>query len=52
MRKVKISIDTGFCGAVHEEIIELPEDMTDEDIDEYATNSVWEYIQVYWSEIK
>lgn len=51
MKKIKVTIDTGFCGENHEVVIDVEDDATEDEIDKYAEELVWEYINVFWKEI-
>ena len=52
MRKIKVTINTGFCRGIHETIIEVEDDATEEEIEGYVDDLVWEYISVGWEEVK
>lgn len=49
--EVKFRVDTGFAGCVHEVTEEVDDDMTDSELEEYAQELAWEYINVSYSKI-
>ena len=51
MRKVKISLSTGFAGANYENIIEVEDDITEEELEEICEEFVWDHISVGWKYI-
>lgn len=51
MRKIHVEIDTGFVNCIHEVDIEVEDDATEEEIDGYARDLVWEYVYLYWKEV-
>ena len=51
MRYIKVSIDTGFVSCKHEATIDVEDDATEEEIDGYAQELVWEYVHVDWKEV-
>lgn len=46
--KINVSLSIGFVGAVHEDELELPDDATEDDIDEAAKEWAWNYIDIGW----
>ena len=52
MRRFKFYLGIGYANAAHEEIVEVPDDYTDEDIDEMFNGWMWNYIDVGYEEIK
>lgn len=48
MRKIKLWVKTGFVGADYEEIIEVDDDATDEEIDEEARMFLFDNISYGW----
>lgn len=50
MRKIKWSIDTGYCGANYSDEFEVPDDYSDAEIEAIITTKVWECITVEWEE--
>ena len=46
--KIRLWIETGYVGADYDEIIEVPDDTTDEELWEYAEDFVWEKISHGW----
>jgi hypothetical protein len=52
MRKIKWWCDNGFVGAEHEGEIELSDDYTDEEIDDYVYEEVMSHISWGWEEVK
>ena len=51
MRKIKLWIETGFVGGDFEEIIEVDDNATDEEIWEEADIFLAEHISHRWSEL-
>lgn len=51
MRKIKLWIETGFVGGDYEEIIEVDDNATDEEIWEEANIFLDEYIGHGWYEL-
>ena len=59
MRRFKLIVNTGFAGAIHEEEIELTDDMVDltdeNEVEEYLQeqieNMIVNHIEGYWKEI-
>lgn len=49
MKKIKLWVETGFVGATHEEIIEVDDDTTEEEIDEIALEFLHNCIEYGWS---
>lgn len=52
MRKIKLWVDTGFYGAMHQEVIEVEDDYMDEDLDGIARDYMFENIQYGWDEVE
>lgn len=48
MRKVKIVLSTGFARANYEEILEIEDDITEEEMEEICEDFVWNRISVDW----
>ena len=51
VKKVKFVIDTGYVGCKHEVTDEFPDDITDYELEVYARDLVWEYINVCYNEV-
>ena len=51
MRKIKLWVKTGFVGADYEEIIEVDDDATDEEIDEEARMFLFDNISYGYQEV-
>ena len=51
MRKIKLWIETGYVGGDYEEIIEVDDNATDDDIWEEADMFLTEHICHGWSEL-
>lgn len=52
MRKIKVTLDIGYSGAIHEEFFEIGDDMTEDEINEM----IWEYmtsqyVEVYFEDV-
>ena len=52
MRRFKFYLSIGYANAAHEEIVEIPDDYTDADIDEMFDVWVQNYIDAGYEEIK
>ena len=50
MRKIKVIIDTGFAGGIHEDELEVEDNATDEEIEEEVQDVVFNYISYSWKE--
>ena len=50
MRKIKVIIDTGFAGGIHEDELEVEDNATDEEIEEEVQDVVFNYISYRWKE--
>lgn len=50
MRKIKLWVETGIVGGEHEDIIEVEDDTTEEELNEMALEFMWGYVQYGWSE--
>lgn len=46
--KIKITVSIGLVGCRREKVIEVDDDMTDEEIDEYAKEVMFESELVSW----
>ena len=51
MRKIKLWVETGYVGANYEEIIEVDDDATDEEIDEEARMFLFDNISYGYQEV-
>ena len=51
MRKIKLWVETGYVGANYEEIIEVDDDATDEEIDEEARRFLFDNISYGYQEV-
>lgn len=51
-KKIKFYCGTGFTGVAHEEDIEFPITMTEEEIEAEFRTWVWERLDPYWVEIE
>jgi len=51
MRKVKLWIDTGYVGANYEEVIEVEDDCSEEELEEIAKDYLYNYIYFGWYEV-
>lgn len=51
MRTIKYTISTGFIGADHEGEFNVPDDVSDEEIDELVCEEVWEHINYFWEDV-
>lgn len=45
MRKIRVNLDIGFAGCGHEDIIEVPENMTPAEIDEMVHDMAMDWAQ-------
>ena len=52
MKKIKLWIDTGYVGADYEDIIEVDDDITDDELRDYVEDFVCNYISSGWEEIE
>lgn len=50
--KVKVTIDTGYVGTDYEDIIEVADNATDDDIDRVAMNYLWDHVSLSWAILK
>ena len=50
--KVKFKFGTGYAGADHEDIAELPDDYTDEQIEAEWKEWVWNNVDGYWKKFE
>ena len=51
VRRFKFYLSIGYANAAHEEIVEIPDDYTDADIDEMFNGWIWNYIDAGYEEI-
>ena len=51
MKKIKLWIETGYCSADYEEIIEVEDSCTEEDLEKMAREFMFEKIAFGWMEI-
>ena len=49
--KVKFSVSTGFVGSEKKVIVEVPNNWTDEQIQEYYNEWMWESIYAGWKKV-
>lgn len=52
MRKIKFYLSIGYAGADYDEIMEFPDNMTDEEIDECFHEWVNGYIDAEWYKVE
>lgn len=54
MRKILFSMDSGYIGSEEEEIVEISDDLTEDDIDELCQEWFWEKFggSFSWEEVK
>lgn len=50
MRKIRLFVDTGYPGCDYEDIIEVDDDTTDEELEEMAENLLAESVSCGWHE--
>lgn len=50
MRKIKLFVDTGYPGCEHEEIVEVDDNITDDELEEMAEDFMRENISCGWCE--
>lgn len=50
MRKIRMYLGTGFANCAHEEVVEVDDDTTDEELDEYLHDWAGNYLDLNWSE--
>lgn len=52
MRKIKVTLDIGYCGAVHEEFFEIDDSMTEDEIREMIWDHMTsQYVDVYFEDV-
>lgn len=51
MREIKLWVETGYYSTCHEEIIEVDDDCTNEELDEFAKEFIHEVISYGWEEL-
>lgn len=51
-KKYRFCFGIGYVGADHEEIVELPEDMTEDEVEEEFKEWVWNHINGYWEVVE
>jgi len=51
-KRYRFYLDTGFVGANHEEIVELPEEMSSDEVEEEFKDWVWNQIDGYWEVVE
>ena len=49
--KLKFRVSTGYVGSDYEQIIEYPDDITNEEIEEDFNVWVWEHIDCGWVKV-
>lgn len=49
--KVKFIVETGYTGCNHEVIEEVDDDMTEEELNQYATEILFEYVNVSYRKL-
>lgn len=52
MKKIKAYADYGYVGADREEIIEVDDDATEEEIDALIWEWAIEYVSINWQKVK
>lgn len=52
MKKIKLFVDTGWAGCDHEEIVEVNDNITEEELDEMAEDFRSECISYGWCEVE
>ncbi len=50
MKKIKFVIETGFINCDYEIVEEFPDDVTEEQLNDYAEQLLWEHIHVDYDE--
>lgn len=51
MRKIKLWVETGYENAHHSLVIEVPDDIPDEVLNEMAETYMYEHIDYGWEEV-
>lgn len=52
MRKIKLYIETGYCGANYSEVVEVDDDTTDDELNRAAFDYMQDYIDYGWEELE
>ncbi len=52
MRKIKFQFGIGFVGAEHRTTEEFEDDVTDEEIEEFLKEFIWEHIDACWEDME
>jgi len=52
MKKYRFYCGTGFAGAAHEEVVELEDDVTPEEINDALEEWIWEHIEASWEAVE
>ena len=52
MRKVKLYVETGFVSCKHEEVVEVEDDITDEELDEMVQDFKNDCISCGWYDVE
>lgn len=50
MRKIKLYVETGYCGASYSEVIEVDDNTTSDELDSMAFDYMQNYIGYGWEE--
>jgi len=51
MKKIKVYVDSGYVGCKNENVIEVEDDATEEEIEELAGEAIYEMIDIGWYEV-
>jgi len=52
MRKIKVTLETGYSGATYEDFFEVGDDMTEDEINEMIWDHMTsQYIEVYFEDV-
>ena len=49
--KVELYVHTGFDAATHRKIVEVPDDISDDDLDEWAEDYCFERVEYGWKKL-
>ena len=49
--KVELYVHTGFAAATHREVVEVPDDITDDELDEWAKAYCFERVEYGWKKL-
>ena len=49
--KLELYLDIGYPTATRREIVEVDDDLTDEDLDQYLSEWMWNYIDCNWRKV-